>query len=684
MSKSIPIAHVSGPLGQALAVVDGETWLYQSGRDRRRPTANDIHFFFDFGLEVRPISLSETKLRGDGDLGTILDAETRRFRALRGLLVGMDSELDEDLRQRGMRRSEGLLGDPSVAAFVEVRFLRPVEGQPWSVSHALALAQEAALRRVERLYAIVESPWLPRLETKVREWVAGQQFTSVERAVGVQRAYDSGLIASVAAASFDQDRARIQGLLFQAHSADWDPRLVAHLVNFAAPKQIAPVMARPEQDGAETPVRSANNSAERARAIVQEALEAHRSRRSEDTRRLHSGAVNLDAVLKQVDWIVARFQAGNTRVAWGAVGDLAQRQLGQGTPEYLAQSLTNIATQITGRLSDAEALLELATLCAPQDPAVLNASSNLLMKSGRLTEALAAYDRTAEQFPDDVVTRNGRAETLRALGRLTEALAAYNRTVERFPDDVFAQTGRAETLRALNRLTEALAAYDRTVKQFPDNVVARSGQAETLRALGRLTEALAAYDRTVGRFPDDVVIRNGRAETLRALGRLTEALAAYDRTVERFPDDVVARNGRAETLRALGRLAEALAAYDRTVEQFPDDVVARNGRAETLRALGRLTEALTAYNRTVEQFPDNVVARNGRAETLRALGRLTEALAAYDRTVEQFPDNVFARNGRAMVLVGLSRTDEARLSLESAGSSPTERRVTGWRRISSA
>ncbi|HVC60230.1 MAG TPA: hypothetical protein VND19_07725 [Acetobacteraceae bacterium] len=62
MSESIGTAHVSGPLGQALAVVDGETWLYQSGRERRRPSANDIRFFFDFGLEVRPVARGARRL----------------------------------------------------------------------------------------------------------------------------------------------------------------------------------------------------------------------------------------------------------------------------------------------------------------------------------------------------------------------------------------------------------------------------------------------------------------------------------------------------------------------------------------------------------------------------------------------------------------------------------------------
>jgi hypothetical protein len=53
MNAFVSKAHVCGPLGKALAVIDGTTWLYE-GQERRRPTSNDIRFFFDFGLEVRP------------------------------------------------------------------------------------------------------------------------------------------------------------------------------------------------------------------------------------------------------------------------------------------------------------------------------------------------------------------------------------------------------------------------------------------------------------------------------------------------------------------------------------------------------------------------------------------------------------------------------------------------------
>lgn len=70
MNMPITTAHLCGPLGQALAVVDGETWLYEN-RDKRRPTSNEIHFFFQNGLEVRAVSRSK-----DGPLPKLIGLQS--------------------------------------------------------------------------------------------------------------------------------------------------------------------------------------------------------------------------------------------------------------------------------------------------------------------------------------------------------------------------------------------------------------------------------------------------------------------------------------------------------------------------------------------------------------------------------------------------------------------------------
>src|SRR5208282_4232702 len=599
MTAPITVAHLSGPLRQALAVVDGETWLFEDN-DRRRPTNNDIRFFFEYGAEIREVAPPRDSGLSEIDLLSLLNLEACRFQVLQGLLVGMDSELDDDLRRKNIRRANRFLTDPSVADFIERRFLKPVSQQAWDLPGALRLARTEKLSAVERLYAIVSGPLLLQLEDEIALWASNLGYASVERAVAVDKAYETGLLAAIVCALHDGKQDQVRAKVFLTKDIQWDRKLAAHLVN-----RFAPIGDSSRLPGAEaedddlTAEPSGTDIVAQVRLRVSQLLDEFRSRQRRQGHRDRgesAGAEILPAILNQIEWIVTRFETGHLQAGWDDVVQLAKRQLADGDPDKLAMSLTSLATQLVRQKDIAFELCDLAGMCAPDDPAVWTARAELWREWGQLGEALAAYDRAVEDFPQNAVARNGRAETLRVLGRFEEALAAYDRTVEDFPQNVVARSGRAETLRALGRFEEALTAYDRTVEDFPQDVVARSGRAETLRALGRFEEALAAYDRTVEDFPQDAVARSGRAETLRVLGRFEEALAAYDRAVEDFPQDAVARNGRAETLRALGRFEEALTAYDRTVEDFPQDVVARSGRAETLRALGRFEEALAAYD----------------------------------------------------------------------------------------
>ncbi len=584
----------------------------------------------------------------------------------------MDAELDDNLRQRSIRHANRLLTDRNVADFIEIRFLKPVPQQTWDLRGAILLARAQKLPAVERLYAIVHGPLLLQLEDEISVWAARQGYTSVERAIAVEKGFATGLVAAVATTLHDGNQSHLRAKIGLARGIRWDPKLAAHLANRFAPLE-GPPRLPPMGDEDETVEVSDTDVASRARTQIDQLLEEYRSRQRRYGHRgrpKSPGSEVLPAILKQINWIINRFEAGHFDAAWNDVTDLAKRQLADANPQKLAMSFTSLATRLVWHREVATKLCDLAALCAPDDPTVWTARAELLRKWGRLNEALAAYERTMADFPTDVVARNGHAETLRAMGRFDEALSAYARTMAEFPQNAYARNGRAETLRATGRFDEALAAYERTMTDFPTDVVARNGHAETLRAMGRFDEALAAYERTMAEFPQNAYARNGRAETLRAMGRFDEALTAYERTMADFPTDVVARNGHAETLRAMGRLDEALAAYERIMADFPTDVVARNGRAGTLRAMGRLDEALAAYERTMADFPTDVVARNGHAGTLRAMGRLDEALAAYERTMAEFPHNAVTRNGRVAILADLGEFSQARAALKNVASRP--------------
>ncbi len=239
MSEIISSAHVSGPLGQALAIVNGRTWLLEVGAKQREPNPNEIKLFFDNGLEVRAIVPHPGGPTELDQLRVLLDLEAQRFAALRGLLIGMDSDLSEMLRVSGMERAQELLKSDNVSTFVETRFLQPVDGQPWSVGTARRLASENELSRPARLYEIVESGILETLEGAVREWSATHDPGSLKGALAVSEAYETGLIAEVATAKYDQDYTRLSNLPNKAREKGWRDSLTSALTTAAGFQNIA-------------------------------------------------------------------------------------------------------------------------------------------------------------------------------------------------------------------------------------------------------------------------------------------------------------------------------------------------------------------------------------------------------------------------------------------------------------
>jgi tetratricopeptide (TPR) repeat protein len=494
VNASTTIAHLCGSLGQALAVVDGETWLYER-KKRRRPTSNEIRFFFQHGMEVRPLDPSNEGPLTNEKLFIILEVEERCFGALHNLLVGMDAELNSDLRRRAIRAANRLLATEEVTGFVETRFLRPVARQNWDLLGALDLSRSEKLGATERLYTIASESFLQLLEDEIMLWARAQNLTSVESAANVDAAYDSYLIAAVATSLHDGNPVRMREKIFFAKNRKWNRQLATHLVAHFSGTGASSASRRLSHDDEED-VSNINDAdiIARVRSRVEELLDAHRARKRREGRRHRTdviGAEAYDAALKQVEWITRQFETGHSHAGWNSVIDLAQQQLAEGDTYKLAMSLTNLSTRLMRHGEVPFVLSELATMCAFDDPAVSTARAELFRDLGQLAEALTAYDRTVQNFPHEVYARNGRAETLRALGRFDDALAAYDQTVKDFPQDAVARSGRAETLRALGRFDEALAAYDQIVKDFPQDAFARNGYAGVLSDLGKFVEARA-------------------------------------------------------------------------------------------------------------------------------------------------------------------------------------------------
>ena len=479
MTGVVSLAHIAGPLRQALAIIDNETWLFEANGDRRRPERNDIAFFFDHGLEVLCIApASKQAITLDGVLRRLAD-ESARHDALAAMIVGMDPEVEPDLRSRMLTRAERLLQQTDVHEFVARRLLRSVSTQEWDAQGAARLCTTLALPSAGRLFNILGGTLLSELEDDIYAWATSAGgVTSASAAMLIDKMGETGLIAAAAFASINPARNGLKQLVFDAKQSGWDPRLVAHLARHAAKEPVRAgklVDADFESAGrAEATTRSEKLAdASALQTLLPELLRqqretTHRSRANR-RRRMEKGPYTsfvtdtFEATQNQVAWIVNKINDNPASPIWQDIEELCRRQLREATPEHLAKSLTNIAGQIgsaaakgasvnlRARDVTARILLNLARICAPADPAIRTADAERLRKIRRPDEALAAYDAAVQEFPGNVVARSGRAETLRELGRLDEALAAYDATVQEFPRDVVARNGRASILLDLDR-----------------------------------------------------------------------------------------------------------------------------------------------------------------------------------------------------------------------------------------
>ena len=482
MTGVVSLANIAGPLRQALAIIDNETWLFEANGDRRRPERNDIAFFFDHGLEVLCIApASKQAITLDGVLRRLAD-ESVRHDALAAMMVGMDPEVEPDLRSRMLTRAERLLQQTDVHEFVARRLLRSVSTQEWDAQGAARLCTTLALPSAGRLFNILGGTLLSELEDDIYAWATSAGGgTSASAAMLIDKMGETGLIAAAAFASINPTKNGLKQLVFGAKQSGWDPRLVAHLARHAAKEPVRAgklVDADFEPAGrAEATTRSEKLAdASALQTLLPELLRqqretTHRSRANR-RRRMEKGPYTsfvtdtFEATQNQVAWIVNKINDNPASPIWQDIEELCRRQLREATPEHLAKSLTNIAGQIgsaaakgasvnlRARVVTARILLNLARICAPADPAIRTADAERLRKIRRPDEALAAYDAAVQEFPGNVVARSGRAETLRELGRLDEALAAYDATVQEFPRDVVARNGRASILLDLDRPAE--------------------------------------------------------------------------------------------------------------------------------------------------------------------------------------------------------------------------------------
>jgi predicted O-linked N-acetylglucosamine transferase (SPINDLY family) len=269
----------------------------------------------------------------------------------------------------------------------------------------------------------------------------------------------------------------------------------------------------------------------------------------------------------------------------------------------------------TGRLAEAQAVLEQALDAAPGDPPTLAALAHLQAQQGDLPAADATLGRLQAAAPGSVpaLVLQGRLAAMRGdarravdafdtalsaqphlplwkplaqlhmtLGDVAAAEAAFRQAVnaEGGDRDLEALVGLAATLRRLGRGDEATGPLRRAVELAPDNFSAWLNLAGGLAEVGAGPEAEKAWRRAAELQPDSLEAQQGLAEALAAKGDAEAARAILAAMQAREPR--LDRRLQAAMLQPV--IAASVAEIDAARARFSD------GLAEAIAAPGRLED----------------------------------------------------------------------------------------------
>ncbi len=401
------------------------------------------------------------------------------------------------------------------------------------------------------------------------------------------------------------------------------------------------------------------------------------------------------SVTAQIEAIIAKLEGRETDAARRYAEHLIGFQLQSGSTEFVAKSLSRLATEARRRnLHDIELeWAERAVAVRPEDGwarALLGDTYLLLYRlrdaeeefkaasaygeaaygsigrakvakeRGDLDQALAMFESVRKSGGTHALTAwSGYCSTLREMWKPEETLKAYKEAKDAYPNEIIFQTGYAKALEHLGRFPDAIEAYVQAKTGWPGDPRGYYGEADVYKHAGQFETARELYEKAIELFPYSMEPLVGLADLNRKNGEFAKALNLYSTAKEAFPYSPLAQIGAADVLLDERNYRDALSIYDNAIGRFPLEVSVRNGRANAYKRVGQFQEALRLYDENVHDFPYNFTALMGRANLLKLLGRYDDALLAYDVVLARQPRYASAKASKASIFVARRRFDEA-------------------------
>lgn len=139
MAEGFSTVFVSGDLGQALALDEGQALLFD-GATTSEATTSEINMFFDTALDLVAIEGEQRAALDSEGLAELVRRETAKADTLRFLLFGMDGALSDGLRLSSIELASSMIGDVGIAEHIQERFLKVADPDCWDSRSAAMLA----------------------------------------------------------------------------------------------------------------------------------------------------------------------------------------------------------------------------------------------------------------------------------------------------------------------------------------------------------------------------------------------------------------------------------------------------------------------------------------------------------------------------------------------------------------
>ncbi|MEO8260440.1 MAG: tetratricopeptide repeat protein [Acidobacteriota bacterium] len=155
-----------------------------------------------------------------------------------------------------------------------------------------------------------------------------------------------------------------------------------------------------------------------------------------------------------------------------------------------------------GRVTDAEAQLELALRLEPDDAEAHSNLASALQMQGKLLDAVQHARQAARLKPDDDRVRFNLGNAMSATGQIDDAIREFARAAQLNPENADAHFNLAMLLGPRNRIDEAITHLRRALEINPRNADAHRNLAVALGFKGRIAEGIAAAREAVRLRPD--------------------------------------------------------------------------------------------------------------------------------------------------------------------------------------